>query len=84
MGQVTARQTDVKVAGHRLHMTSYARKEAPSVNPVTIVFESGLGGGEDNWRSVIEQLPRGVSAITYERPGMNALSLMAYRLLLRT
>jgi pimeloyl-ACP methyl ester carboxylesterase len=52
-------------------MTSYARKEPPSINSVTIVFESGLGGGEDNWRSVIEQLPEGVSAITYERPGMN-------------
>jgi pimeloyl-ACP methyl ester carboxylesterase len=71
MGQVTARQMDVKVAGHRLHMTSYARKAPPSINPVTIVFESGFGGGEDNWRSVIEQLPKGVSAITYERPGMN-------------
>ncbi len=37
----------------------------------TVVFESGLGGGEANWMPVIRRLPKGVSAITYERPGMN-------------
>ena len=62
---------DVTVAGHRLHMTLYARKAPPPINAMTVVFESGFGGGENNWRSVIEQLPAGVSAITYERPGIN-------------
>jgi pimeloyl-ACP methyl ester carboxylesterase len=52
-------------------MTLYARKAPPPINAMTVVFESGLGGGENSWRSVIEQLPTGVSAITYERPGMN-------------
>jgi pimeloyl-ACP methyl ester carboxylesterase len=71
LGQGPGRQIDVTVAGHRLHMTSYARKAPSPINAMTVVFESGLGGGENSWRSVIEQLPTGVSAITYERPGMN-------------
>jgi pimeloyl-ACP methyl ester carboxylesterase len=71
LGQGAGRQIDVTVAGHRLHMTLYAKKAPPPINAMTVVFESGLGGGENNWRSVIEQLPTGVSAITYERPGMN-------------
>src|SRR5258708_27145578 len=71
LGQGAGRQIDVTVAGHRLNMTSYARKAPPPINAMTVVFESGLGGGENSWRSVIEQLPTGVSAITYERPGMN-------------
>ncbi len=70
-GQLVTRQIDVSNAGHRLHMTLYAKKARSSLNPATVVFESGLGGGAGNWMSVIERLPKGVSAITYERPGMD-------------
>lgn len=68
---MVARKIDTSNAGHRLHMTSYARKAPSSTMGLTVVFESGLGGGEDHWRTVIDQLPKGVLAITYERPGMN-------------
>ena len=70
-GQIVKRQIEVNNAGHSLHMTLYARKSGRSLNRATVVFESGLGGGESHWLSVIEQLPKDVSAITYERPGMN-------------
>lgn len=68
--QMASRQVDVMNAGHRLHMTVYRAKISPATKQPTIVFESGLGGGEAHWRAVIRRLPRGVSAITYERPGM--------------
>jgi pimeloyl-ACP methyl ester carboxylesterase len=70
--QVLPRHVDVDNAGHHLRMTSYANTVSPSTSnkQVTVVFESGLGGGEDHWKSVIRRLPKGVSAITYERPGM--------------
>jgi|GEM_PF-3590448 len=71
LGQGAGRKIDVTVDGHRLHMTSYAKKAPVQTNAITVVFESGLGGGEDSWAAVIEQLPTGVPAITYERPGMN-------------
>lgn len=67
---MVARKIDVSNAGHRLLMTSYAVK-GRSIRHLTIVFESGLGGGEDHWKKVIDELPKGVLAITYERPGMN-------------
>ncbi len=69
--QMVARQIDTRNAGHRLRMTAYARKSPTSIKQSTVVFESGLGGGEDHWRKVIDQLPKDVVAITYERPGMN-------------
>lgn len=69
--QILARHIDTDNAGHHLRMTSYAETSPSSIKQATVVFESGLGGGEDHWKSVIEQLPKGVSAITYERPGMS-------------
>ena len=62
---------DVSNAGHLLHVTSYSRKAASSLNLGTVVFESGLGGGEAHWLPVINRLPESVLAVTYERPGMN-------------
>lgn len=69
-GQTAARQINLVNAGHRLHMTLYEAKMPAVTKHPTIVFESGLGGGEAHWKAVIGQLPRGTSAITYERPGM--------------
>jgi pimeloyl-ACP methyl ester carboxylesterase len=69
-GQIAARQIDLIEAGHRLHMTTYKAKLSIFGKQPTVVFESGLGGGEAHWKPVIDCLPRGVSAITYERPGM--------------
>ena len=68
--QTTARQISLINAGHRLHMTLYSVNRPALTKHPTIVFESGLGGGEAHWKAVIEQLPRGMSAVTYERPGM--------------
>lgn len=69
--QTVVKPIDVGSVGHRLHMTVYTSK-APSLGQQpTVVFESGLGGGAEHWKAVIEKLPAGVTAITYERPGMN-------------
>jgi len=68
--QMVVRQIDASNAGHRLRMTSYAKKSSSPIKRITLVFESGLGGGEGHWRRVIDRLPQGVLAITYERPGM--------------
>ncbi|MBB5061375.1 pimeloyl-ACP methyl ester carboxylesterase [Granulicella aggregans] len=67
---MVARKIDASNAGHHLLMTSYAVKGL-AIKHATIVFESGLGGGEDHWKKVIDQLPKGAMAITYERAGMN-------------
>jgi pimeloyl-ACP methyl ester carboxylesterase len=57
--------------GHKLHLTVYRPVGVQQSSLPTIVFESGLGGGEWHWSSVIEQLPPLVQAITYGRPGMD-------------
>ena len=70
--QMLARHVDVDNAGHHLRMTFYGKAfpSPSSIKQATVVFESGLGGGEFHWQSVIKLLPKGVLAITYERPGM--------------
>jgi len=65
------RQIELNNNGHRLHLTLYAPKGERHSSSPTVVFESGLGGGERNWRAVIEQLPPSVPAVTYGRPGMD-------------
>ena len=69
-GQTAVRQMNLMNAGHRIHVTLYRGAFLRSRKQPTVVFESGLGGGEAHWKAVIKQLPREVSAITYERPGM--------------
>ena len=35
----------------------------------TVVFQSGLGDGKDEWAKVIEKMPKSVSIFAYDRPG---------------
>lgn len=69
--QKIKRELVVKNNGHKLHLTSYSGSGKPAHSSLTVVFESRLGGGEENWRPVIDQLPEDVQAITYGGPGFD-------------
>jgi pimeloyl-ACP methyl ester carboxylesterase len=70
------RKLELDNNGHRLSLTFYPAEAGASVRPAaTVVFESGLGGGEWHWDRVIAGLPKTVSAVTYGRPGLDGSEL---------
>ncbi len=70
-GQFSHQEFGLKNAGHKLHLTLHTPQLRNARPSATVVFESGLGGGEQNWAAVIQQLPTTVRAITYGRPGLD-------------
>jgi pimeloyl-ACP methyl ester carboxylesterase len=70
-GSRIGRKIELDNNGHKIHLTLYATTDTPRSASPTIVFESGLGGGESHWSSVIKQLPDSVPIVTYGRPGLD-------------
>lgn len=69
--QISPQELRLNNAGHKLHLTLYASQPVHGNPSATVVFESGLGGGEQNWAGIIQHLPTTVRAVTYGRPGLD-------------
>jgi pimeloyl-ACP methyl ester carboxylesterase len=72
----SSRKLQLKNSGHKLCLTFYPGEIGPSAHAgPTVVFESGLGGGEWHWDRVIANLPKTVPVVTYGRPGLDGSEL---------